>query len=421
VLCGAALRNKGIQPLLNTIVEVLPSPIDVPPIVGHIPDSGKEASRPADEKGPFSALAFKVQMDQGRKMTYIRVYSGSAKVGEAMYNPGKKVKEKLARLLKMHSNKRERVDRASAGDILAVMGLKLTSTGDTLCHENHPILLEPMQFDAPVISMAVEPKRVQDQDKLFDALEKLSDEDPTFKSKVDEETGQTVISGMGELHLDILMGRLKREFFVDTNHGKPQVVYRETISKKAQHQEIFQRELAGQQHFAGVTIEVAPLSRGTGNRFYDRCENPGLSEEFLNAIREGIEEASGGGVLMGYPAIDVETALLDVQIHDMYSDALAFRVAASRAFETACSQADPILLEPIMKAEILIPEEFMGEVIGDLNSRQGKIEQIAAKGPIQVLTASVPLSKMFGYSTALRSLSQGRGIFTMHFSHYDKA
>ena len=420
VLCGAALRNKGIQPLLDNIVECLPSPIDVPPIVGHVPASGKEESRPANEKGPFSALAFKVQMDQGRKMTYIRVYSGSAKVGDAMYNPGKKVKEKLARLLKMHSNKRERVDRASAGDILAVMGLKLTSTGDTLCNENHPILLEPMQFDAPVISMAVEPKRVQDQEKLFEALEKLSDEDPTFKSKVDEETGQTVISGMGELHLEILLGRLKREFFVDTNHGKPQVVYRETISKKARHQEIFQRELAGQQHFAAVTIEVTPLPRSSGNRFYDRCDNPNLSEEFLSAIREGIEETAGSGALMGYPAIDVETALLDVQIHEMYSDAMAFRVASSRAFETACSQADPVLLEPIMKAEILIPEEFMGEVIGDLNSRQGKIEQITAKGPIQVLTASVPLSKMFGYSTALRSLSQGRGTFTMHFSHYDK-
>jgi elongation factor G len=420
VLCGAALRNKGIQPLLDNIVECLPSPVDVPPIVGHIPSSGKEASRPADEKGPFSALAFKVQMDQGRKMTYIRVYSGSVKVGDAVYNPAKKAKEKLARLLKMHSNKRERVDRASAGDILAVMGLKLTSTGDTLCHEDHPILLETMQFDAPVISMAVEPKRIQDQEKLFEALEKLSDEDPTFKSKVDEETGQTVISGMGELHLDILLGRLKREFFVDTSHGKPQVVYRETITKKARHQEIFQRELAGQQHFAGVTIEVAPLPRGSGNRFYDRCENPNLSEEFLSAIREGIEEAANGGVLMGYPAIDVETALMDVQIHDMYSDGLAFRVASSRAFETACSQAEPVLLEPVMKAEILIPEEFMGEVIGDLNSRQGKIEQIAAKGPIQVLTASVPLSKMFGYSTALRSLSQGRGTFTMHFSHYDK-
>jgi len=420
VLCGAALRNKGIQPLLDTIVNCLPSPIDVPPILGHIPSSGKEESRPANEKGPFSALAFKVQMDQGRKMTYIRVYSGSAKVGDAMYNPGKKVKEKLARLLKMHSNKRERVDRASAGDILAVMGLKLTSTGDTLCNEDHPILLEPMQFNAPVISMAVEPKKVPDQERLFEALEKLTDEDPTFKFKVDEETGQTVISGMGELHLDILVGRIKREFFVDTNQGKPQVVYRETVSKKAQHQEIFQRELAGQQHFAAVTIEVIPLPRGNGNRFYDRCENPNLTEEYLSAIREGVEEAAAGGVLMGYPVIDVEAALLDVQIHEMYSNAMAFRVAASMAFESACSQADPILLEPIMKTEVLIPEEFMGEVIGDLNIRQGKIGQITAKGPVQVLTASVPLSKMFGYSTALRSLSQGRGTFTMHFSHYDK-
>ncbi|MGD2124771.1 MAG: elongation factor G, partial [Desulfobacteraceae bacterium] len=257
IYCGAALRNKGIQSLLDAIVDWLPSPMDVPPIEGHVPSTGKEDSRPATDKGPFSALAFKVIMDQGRKMTYIRVYSGSAKAGETVYNPGKKVKEKLARLLKMHSNKRERIDRVSAGDILAVMGLKLTTTGDTLCSEDRPILLEPIQFDTPVISMAVESKIVQDQDKLMEALEKLSDEDPTFRFKIDEETGQTVISGMGELHLEILVRRLKREFFVGTNQGKPQVVYRETISKQVQHEEIFQRELAGQQHFAGVKIEIS--------------------------------------------------------------------------------------------------------------------------------------------------------------------
>jgi elongation factor G len=420
IYCGAALRNKGIQSLLDAIVDWLPSPMDVPPIEGHVPSTGKEDSRPATDKGPFSALAFKVIMDQGRKMTYIRVYSGSAKAGETVYNPGKKVKEKLARLLKMHSNKRERIDRVSAGDILAVMGLKLTTTGDTLCSEDRPILLEPIQFDTPVISMAVESKIVQDQDKLMEALEKLSDEDPTFRFKIDEETGQTVISGMGELHLEILVRRLKREFFVDTNQGKPQVVYRETISKQVQHEEIFQRELAGQQHFAGVKIEISPLPRGSGNRFFDRCENPDLTEDLLSAIREGAEEAATSGPILGYPVIDVETALLDAKIHEMYSDAMAFRVAASMAFRNACMQADPVLLEPVMKAEILVPEEFMGEVIGDLNIRQGKIEQITSKGPVQVLTASVPLSKMFGYSTSLRSLSQGRGTFSMHFSHYDK-
>jgi len=420
ILCGAALRNKGIQPLLDAITDYLPAPTDIPPIVGQVPGTSDLDSRSATVKGPFSALAFKVQMDQGRKLTYIRIYSGTVKAGDTIFNPGRKVKEKLARLLKMHANKRERIEEASAGDILAVMGLKISTTGDTLCTEDHPILLEPMRFNTPVISMAVEPKGVQDQEKLLDSLGKLSDEDPTFKYRIDEETGQTVISGMGELHLEVVVNRLRREFLVDTNQGKPQVVYRETLSKRVEHEEIFQRDLAGQQHFAGVKIELIPLPRSTGNRIVDRCQNPNLTEEFMNAIKEGLEETTSTGVLMGYPVIDVEAAVLDVRIHELHSDAMAFRVAASMAFRNACLQAEPILLEPIMKAEILIPEEFLGEVIGDLNSRGGKIEQITSKGPVQVLTASVPLSKMFGYSTALRSVSQGRGTFTMQFSHYDK-
>ena len=420
ILCGAALRNKGIQPLLDAITDYLPAPTDIPPIVGQVPDTSDIDSRSATAKGPFSALAFKVQMDQGRKLTYIRIYSGTVKAGDTIFNPGRKVKEKLARLLKMHANKRERIEEASAGDILAVMGLKVSTTGDTLCSEDHPILLEPMSFNTPVISVAVEPKGLQDHDKLLDALAKLSDEDPTFKYRIDDETGQTVISGMGELHLEIIVNRLRREFFVGTNQGKPQVVYREALSKRVEHEEVFQRELAGQQHFAGVKIELIPLPRGTGNRVADRCRNPNLTEEFMNAIKEGLEEATSTGVLLGYPVIDVEAAVLDVKIHELHSDAMAFRVAASMAFRNACLQADPILLEPIMKAEILIPEEFLGEVIGDLNARGGKIEQITSKGPVQVLTASVPLSKMFGYSTALRSVSQGRGTFTMQFSHYDK-
>jgi elongation factor G len=421
ILCGAALRNKGIQPLLDAIADYLPAPTDIPPIVGQVPGTSDLDSRSATAKGPFSALAFKVQMDQGRKLTYVRIYSGTVKAGDTIFNPGRKVKEKLARLLKMHANKRERIDEASAGDILAVMGLKASTTGDTLCAEDHPILLEPMSFNTPVISMAVEPKGVQDQDKLLDALAKLSDEDPTFKYRIDDETGQTVISGMGELHLEIVVNRLRREFLVDTNQGKPQVVYRETLSKRVEHEEIFQRELGGQQHYAGVKIELIPLPRSTGNRIVDRCQNPNLTEEFMTSIREGLEEATSTGILMGYPVIDVEAAVLDVRIHELHSDAMAFRVAASMAFRNACLQADPILLEPIMKAEILIPEEFLGEVIGDLNARGGKIEQITSKGSVQVLTASVPLSKMFGYSTALRSVSQGRGTFTMQFSHYDKA
>jgi elongation factor G len=421
LLCGAALRNKGIQPLLDAVVDYLPSPAEVAAVVGHEPSSGVEETRPANPKAPFSALAFKVQMDQGRKLTYMRIYSGKVKVGDTVFNPGRNVKEKLARLLKMHSNKRERIEQSSAGEIVGVMGLKLTTTGDTLCDEAHPILLEPIRFNEPVITMAIEPKGIQDQDKLMEALAKLSDEDPTFRVRIDEETGQTVISGMGELHLEIVVNRVKREFFVETNQGKPQVVYRETISSGVVHEEIFQKELAGTQHFAGVKIEVSPLPRGAGNRIVKRCDPPNLTEEFLNAVKEGLQEAASTGVLMGYPVIDVEVAILDVQIHELNSNALAFRVAASMAFRNACASAKPVLLEPVMKVEILVPEDFTGEVIGDLNARQGKIEQITSKGPVQVITASVPLSKMFGYSTALRSVSQGRGTFTMQFSHYDKA
>lgn len=421
VFCGAALRNKGIQPLLDGIVDYLPSPVDIPPVTGHDTGTGKEESRPAKANAPLSALAFKVIMDQGRKMTYLRIYSGSVKTGDTVYNPGKDVKEKLSRLLKMHSNKRERIEGASAGDIVAAMGLKLTTTGDTLSAEAHPILLEPIEFNDPVISLAIEPKRLQDNDRLLDALAKISDEDPTFKHRIDEETGQTVISGMGELHLEIITGRLGREFLVEINQGKPQVVYRETVTRSVQRQEVFHRELAGQQHFAGVTIKVSPLPRGSGNRFADQCENPELTGDFLEAVMQGISEAHDSGVLMGYPVIDVQTALLDIQTRESSSDTMAFKIAANMAFKFACQEAEPILLEPIMEAQVLVPEEFTGEVISDLNARQGKIEQIGTKGPVQVLTAMVPLSKMFGYSTSLRSASQGRGTFTMQFSHYDKA
>ena len=420
VLCGAALRNKGIQPLLDDIVHYLPSPLDVPPITGHSPITGKKDSRAAEAKGPFSALAFKVIMDQGRKMTYIRVYSGTIKAGDTVYNSTKNIKEKLARLLKMHSNKRERIEQASAGDIIAVMGLKHTTTGDTLCIESQPILLEPINVNEPVISIATEPKRIQDQDRLIDALNKLSDEDPTFKFRIDDETGQMVVSGMGELHLEIIMERIKREFLVDTNQGKPQVVYRETISKNVTGEEIFEKELAGQKHFAGVKLEVSPKTRGSGNTFTIHCEDPGLTQEFIDAVRDGVNEAIASGILMGYPVIDVEARLVDVKLDESTSDAMAFKVAASMAFENACMRGDPVLLEPVMEVEILVPEEFMGEVIGDLNARQGKIEQINNKGPMQVITANVALSKMFGYSTSLRSVSQGRGNYSMQFSHYDR-
>lgn len=420
IFCGAALKNKGIQSLLDGIVDYLPSPVDIPPVVGHVPLSGEEESRPANIRGPFSALAFKVMMDEGRKTTFIRVYSGTVKTGSPVYNSGKGITEKLARLLKMHSNKRERIDHASAGDIVAAMGLKLTTTGDTLCSKDNPILLEPIQFNEPVISVAVEPKKVQDHDKLMEALHKLSDEDPTFKFRIDEETGQTIISGMGELHLEIITDRLKREFFVDTNQGKPQVVYRETITKPVEHEEIYQRELGGQQHFACVKIIALPSSRGAGNSLINKCENQDLSEDFLNAVKQGVLEAETSGVLMGYPVIDVQTTLLDVQIKET-SDIMAFKIASAMAYKNICQKAGPILLEPIMEAEVIVPVEFTGEVISDINARQGKIEQIIDKDLEKIFKVSIPLSKMFGYSTSLRSVSQGRGTFTMQFSHYDEA
>jgi elongation factor G len=420
VFCGAALRNKGIQPLLSGIVDYLPSPLDVPPIAGTNPLTGEVESRAPKANGPFSALAFKVMMDQGRKMTYLRVYSGMVKAGDPVYNPGRGLAERPARLLKMHSNKRERIGEASAGDIVAAMGLKLTTTGDTLCDEEHPILLEPIQFNDPVISVAVEPKGVQDHDRLLDALGKLTDEDPTFRFRIDEETGQTLISGMGELHIEIIIGRLKREFQAPVNQGKPQVVYRETITVPAEEESLFKRELAGQEHFAGIRIRISPLPRGTGNQFLNQCNDPMLTEAFLEAISSGTAEAQAGGTLLGYPVCDVQTILLNVQIKENLTDGMAFRAAANMGFRGAFQKGGPVLLEPIMRTEVLTPEEFTGEVIGDLNARQGKIEQIVNTGAVQILTASVPLSKMFGYSTALRSVTHGRGTFTMQFSHYDQ-
>jgi elongation factor G len=343
------------------------------------------------------------------------------KQGATVFNSTKNVKERVARILRMHANKRERIDQAVCGDIVAVMGLKETTTGDTLCNEGHPILLESMEFDQPVISMAVEPKHVKDQEKLVDSLSKVADEDPTFKFNTDEDTGQMIISGMGELHLEILAQRLRREYFLEVNTGKPQVVYRETISKKAEIEKIFDREWGGTLNFAGVKIEVSPTERGKGKIFVNRCSNPLMTEEFVGSVKEGIEESSESGVFMGYPMIDVETVLLDVKVKEELSTSLSFKIAASMAFREACELASPVLLEPIMKVEIIVPEEFVGDVISDLNTRFGRIEKISTKGTVKILEAMAPLSKMFGYSTAIRSASQGRATFTMQFSHYDKA
>jgi elongation factor G len=409
IFCGAALRNKGIQPLLDGIVECLPSPLDVPPITGINPKTKQPETRSVTTKEPLASLAFKVAMDQGRRMTYVRIYSGTMKTGSVVYNSTKNVTERVARAMRMHANKRERINQALCGDIVAVMGLKETITGDTLCDKDHPLLLEAMEFDQPVISMAVEPKQVKDQERLIDTLQKIDDEDPTFRFALDEDTGQMIISGMGELHLEVLAQRLRREFSLAVNTGKPQVVYRETISKKATTESVFDREWGGVMHFAGVTIEVSPMDRGTGNRFVNKCSNPLMTEEFIDSVDEGIREASESGVLMGYPVIDVETTL---------STPLSFKIVASMAFREACESASPVLLEPIMKVEIIVPEEFVGDVINDLNTRGGKIERITTKGPAKILAAIVPLSNMFGYSTALRSSSQGRATFTMQFSHY---
>ena len=420
ILCGAALRNKGIQPLLDGIVEFLPSPLDVPPIIGINPETKEPESRSVTLKEPLSSLAFKVAIDRGRRMTYLRVYSGIMRQGSIIYNSTKDLTERVARVMRMHSNKRERIDQAISGDIIAVMGLKETSTGDTLCDEGHPILLESMEFNQPVMSVAVEPKQLKDQERLLDALTKVADEDPTFKFTVDEDTGQIIISGMGELHLDVLAQRLRREFFLDVNTGKPQVVYRETISKKAEIEKVFDREWGGVMHFAGIKIDVSPMGRGKGGKFVNKCSNPLMTEEFINSTEEGIKGASESGVLMGYPVVDVETILLDARVKELLSTPLSFKIVASMAFKEACELALPILLEPIMKVEIIVPEEFVGDVISDLNTRGGRMERITTKGTVKILAAIVPLSKMFGYSTALRSASQGRATFTMQFSHYDK-
>ncbi|GAF69123.1 unnamed protein product, partial [marine sediment metagenome] len=378
-------------------------------------------TRSVTTKEPLASLAFKVAMDQGRRMTYVRIYSGTMKTGSVVYNSTKNVTERVARAMRMHANKRERIDKALCGDIVAVMGLKETITGDTLCDKDHPLLLEAMEFDQPVISMAVEPKQVKDQERLIDTLQKIDDEDPTFRFALDEDTGQMIISGMGELHLEVLAQRLRREFSLAVNTGKPQVVYRETVSKKATTESVFDREWGGVMHFAGVTIEVSPMDRGTGNRFVNKCSNPLMTEEFIDSVDEGIREASESGVLMGYPVIDVETTLFDATLKEQFSTPLSFKIVASMAFRKACESASSVLLEPIMKVEIIVPEEFVGDVINDLNTRGGRIERITTKGPAKILAAIVPLSNMFGYSTALRSSSQGRATFTMQFSHYDKA
>jgi elongation factor G len=421
VMCGSALRNKGIQPVLDAVVDFLPSPEDVPPVEGINPLTKKPETRVSSDAESLAALAFKVAMDEGRKITYVRIYSGKLKVGEDVYNINSGKKEKISRILKMHANKRERINEAGAGSILAIVGLKNTSTGETICDESHPILLEPIDFYEPVISQAIEAKTPDDQVKLSAALIKFTEEDPTLKVKYDDETAQTVISGMGELHLEIIIDRLIREYNTKVNVGKPKVVYRETIQKSTDIEGRFERELGEKKHFGHVILHLEPTKRGDGFSVSSKCDETHIPPEFISAIEEAIMDASLTGVIAGYPVIDVAVTITGGSYKDGESTELGYRIATATAFRDGCSQADPVLLEPIMIVDILTPSEFMGEVIGDINSRRGEVESINHKGPISEINARVPLKQMFGYSTDLRSATQGRANFTMQFLRYDKS
>ncbi len=419
ILCGTALRNKGIQPLLDAIVDFLPSPVDVPPIDGVNPQTKAREHRLSSEQEPFAALAFKIVMDQGRKLTYARLYSGTLTVGDDVLNVSKGTREKVSRIFQMHANKRDRLEQTGAGNIVGLMGLKSATTGDSLCDARRPILLEPIDTYEPVMSIAVEAKTRGDQEKLLDTLSKLSEEDPTFRFSEDPDTGQTIISGMGELHLEIVVTRLERDYNVGVNAGKPQVVYRETIAQETVVEGTFDREIGGARHYATVELHLTPLARGTGNVVVNKVSNASIPELFFPALEEGVRDGLSSGPLMGYPVVDVEASILGGSFHESFSSELAFRVAATMAFKKAFEQASPLLLEPYMAVEVLVPDEFLGEVLGDMNLRKGRVESITARKAVQVVRGVVPLSKMFGYSTALRSATQGRAFFTMHFSHYD--
>ncbi len=420
VLCGSALKNKGIQPLLDAIVQFLPSPAEVPAIKGVHPETGETILCRPDEKAPLAALIFKVSMMEGRKLSYVRVYSGKITAGTDVFNPSRNKKEKLSRILLMHANKRERVDAVGPGAIVGVVGLKDSSTGETLCQQEHPVLLEKMDFYEPVISVAVEPKTHSDQEKLQQVLEKFMAEDPTLRVREDEDTGQTILSGMGELHLEIITSRMQREFNTRVNVGKPQVVYRETIESAATGTAIFDKEVAGNRHYGEIALRLEPLSRGEGKRFESRLAEEELAPELVKAAEKGVMESLESGILMGYPVVDVKAVLTGAGARDTNGSELAFTVAASMAVREALSRGNAFLLDPIMAVEVIVPEDFMGEVIGDLNARGGKIESIEPKLGAQTIKATVPLAKMFGYSTSLRSATQGRGTFSMQFSRFDR-
>jgi elongation factor G len=422
VTCGSSYRNKGVQKLLDAVVAYLPSPLDIPPITGVSPDDPEEEMvRHADDEGPFSALAFKIMTDPYvGKLCFLRVYSGRLNAGSYVYNSTKGKKERIGRLLLMHANHREDADTVYSGDIVAAVGLRDTATGDTLCSEDAPVILESMDFPEPVIHIAVEPKTKAGQEKMAVALAKLAEEDPTFKAYTDPETGQTIIAGMGELHLEIIVDRMLREFKVEANVGQPQVSYKETIRKAVRSEGRFVRQSGGKGQYGHVVIEIEPQEPGSGYTFENRIAGGIIPKEFIPAIDAGIRDAMMNGVLGGYQMLDIKATLTDGSYHEVDSSEMAFKIAASMAFKDGCRKADPVLLEPIMKVDIVIPEVYMGDVMGDLTSRRGKIEGMIERSGAQVITAKVPLASMFGYATELRSRTQGRGIFTMQFSHYEE-
>ena len=420
VLCGAAFRNKGVQPLLDAVVDYLPSPLDVPPIEGHSL-SGEADQRRADDEAPLAALVFKIMTDPFvGQLAFLRVYSGALATGTQVLNAVTGKTERVGRLLKMHANKREEISEVWAGDICAAVGLRGVSTGDTICHSKAPIVLESMNFPEPVIAVAIEPKTTADQEKLGDALGKLTHEDPTFRVSVDEETGQTIISGMGELHLEIIVDRLMREFKIGANVGRPQVAYRETLTEEARGEGEYIRQTGGRGQYGHVKIRVWPLADGSDFEFVDEITGGVIPREFIRPVEIGIREAMERGVLAGYPMLGVGVALFDGSYHEVDSSELAFKVAGSLAFQDAVRRARPIVLEPVMEVEVVTPEDYMGEVIGDLNRRRGRVVRMEPRAGFQVVTVHVPLAEMFGYATDLRSQSQGRATYTMQFDHYDE-
>ncbi|WP_053961153.1 elongation factor G [Sulfobacillus thermosulfidooxidans] len=423
VLCGSSYRNKGVQPLLDAVVDYLPSPLDIGAVRGHDPATGEEIYREVSDDAPFSGLAFKIMSDPFvGKLAFFRVYSGTLTSGSYVYNVTKGRRERIGRILQMHANHREEIDTVYAGDIAAAVGLKDTTTGDTLSDEQKPILLESMVFPEPVISVAIEPKTKADQDKMGTALSKLAEEDPTFRMYTDQETGQTIIAGMGELHLEIIVDRLLREFKVQANVGKPQVAYKETLRKSVEAEGKFIRQSGGRGQYGHVWLKVEPLEPGQGFEFVNKIVGGVVPKEYIPAVEAGVKEAMESGVLAGYPVLDVRVTLFDGSYHEVDSSEMAFKIAGSMGFKAAAQKANPVLLEPIMAVEVVVPDEYMGDVIGDLNSRRGRIEGMEPRpGGVQAIRGYVPLAEMFGYATDLRSRSQGRGTYTMQFSHYEEA